>query len=159
MENIELTWVAVVTLFLNAVAVFFTGFQSYQNRKAQFIQITEDFRNRYAQLIEERKEVDHLYHDPQFDLQKLKEKDVGLYNELVHSEKKFYWYCFDQWYLGHVDKTAPRHLKNDWDYSTKVSVNESVHRQSWEQIFKTKDFRGHKKFNEFINGCIQPIER
>ena len=155
MEAVELAWITLATLLLNAIAVFFSGFQSYQNRKARFIQITEDFRNRYAQLIEERKEVDYLYHDPLFDLQKLKATNEELHKKLLHAEKKFYWFCFDQWYLGHVDKTAPRNVKRDWDYSIKVSVNEPLHRQTWEQIFKNTNFRGRSKFNTFVNTCIK----
>lgn len=151
----ELAWAAIATLFLNAVSTFFDGFQSYQNRKTRFFQIDRDFRNRYAQLIEEREELDHLYHDPDFDLQKLKEKNQDLYNKIIHAEKKFFWFSFDQWYLGHIDKTAPRHLKKIWDYSLKVSVNEPLHRQAWEQVFKTKDFKGHKEFNKFINKAIK----
>lgn len=152
-----LAWAAIVTLFLNAVSTFFDGFQSYQNRKTRFFNIDQEFRNRYAQLVDERKELDRFYDDPDFDLEDSKLKSENIYDRIIHAEKKFFWFSFDQWYLGHVDKTAPRHLKKIWDYSLQVSVKEPLHHQVWKHVFKNKDFRGQKDFNKFINNAISGL--
>ncbi len=137
------------------VGLLFTILQLRQNRKSQLIQISQDFKRRYDALNEDRKEFYSYYRDKQFDIKELKKKQSDIFDDLMHWEARYFWYCFDQWVEGHVRRSLPKYLRKDIDYMIKSSMMNLVHKQAWKEGIKEIDFLGYSEFKKFIEECIK----
>ena len=132
------------------LGLLLTAYQLHLSRKSQFIEIAYKNRERYAQLLEDRKAIARYYQCPHFNLAELKQKNQSDYDQVVHHETKYFWFVFDSWVEGHVRKSIPRALRQDWDYGIRSGMQNPVHRQAWRAVIQYLDFLGHPEFKVFI---------
>jgi hypothetical protein len=137
------------------IGLFFTILELHQNRKSQLIEISQEFKRRYDSLNEDRKKFYAYYRDKLFDIKELKKKNQEIFDDLMHWEARYYWYCFDQWIEGHVRHSLPKKLRKDIDYMIKSSMSNPVHKQAWKEGIREIDFLGYREFNGFIETCIK----
>ncbi len=138
-----------------ALGLVLTAFELRQNRKSQYIEIAQAYKERYDRMNENREEFYLCYLDKNFDLKQFEKKNHELYSKLMTLEVRFFWFLFDEWIEGHVRKSIPHYLKKDWDYATCNSMRNHVHRQAWEMKIRNMDFLGYSQFNKFINNCLK----
>ncbi|MBI4641747.1 MAG: hypothetical protein HY731_13710 [Candidatus Tectomicrobia bacterium] len=124
------------------------------NRKQEFIRITRENQDRYDKLNEDRMEFYSYYRETKFDLLRLKQEHREVYEKLIHWETRYYWFCFYEYFEGHVRKSVPKEVIHGWDRAIVNSLKNPVHRQAWEQVVRQIDFWGYSEFNRFIDQCL-----
>ena len=145
--------IVVVPILLHAIATCYSAFEAHQVRKSNLIQIEHAHQEKFEALLESAKDLHSIIEARELDLASIAKNDKPLYNKLVHWGEKYFWLCFNEWIQGHVWKSVPKYMSKNWDVGILDAMQKPFHRQVWEMEFKNKNFRGQKKFNQFINRC------